>query len=278
MHKADPLRRYYRFFFIMEGIVIGLLFLQALFSTLAGQTNYFLYSDCAFLLLLLILVFFTFKRRHQRTEQRRQHAFSGDPAFLAQPQPVPDPHALPLPSKIILRLSILHLLEFWIIAYIFMALISFIFLFLASPQEMGHNPTIFAVLLGVLFFPLLVGLLITLLMRNFYRQEVTVDEQGIMTKYFGKVTHIAWNEVKSFAMWGNVKRYSIVQFEVTSDDGIARWYELSSKRSFLSWLSMLKPDLPYEQYQDASVRLQKVIVARSGKPLYDLRDTKLIEW
>ena len=149
MHVNDPMRRYYWFFFICEGIVFGMILLQAIVSTLAGRPNYFFYGEAIFFLLLLTFAFFSFKRRHQRTEVRRQHALLGDPAF---------------------------------------------------------------------------------------------------------------------------------RVELTSERGVARWFQLGPRRTFLTWFTMLKPDLSLDEYHEKMTRLQQVIVARTGKPLYDLRDEKIVWW
>lgn len=281
MHVNDPMRRYYRFFFICEGIVFGFILLQAIVSTLAGRPNYFFYGEAIFFLLLLTFAFFSFKRRHQRTEERRQHALLGDPAFLVQPQPTPDANALEMPTKIHLRLSKKYLLEFMGIFYIFTDLILVGVFVVALPvsKNVGFTLIFIGILLIAMFIFFLFTFLLSLVITGpLVEQEITIDEQGITTKFFRHDTYIPWNEVQSFAMWGNAKRFSLIQFELTSERGVARWYQLGSRRKFLTWLTMLKPDMPFDEYREKMIRLQQVIVACTGKPLYDLRDEKIVWW
>jgi hypothetical protein len=281
MHVNDPMRRYYWFFFICEGIVFGMILLQAIVSTLAGRPNYFFYGEAIFFLLLLIFVFFSFKRRHQRTEVRRQHALLGDPAFRVQPQPIPDANALEMPTTIHLRLSKKYLLEFMGIFYIFIDLILVGIFVVALPatKNVGYTLIIIGIILVAMFLTFLFAFLLSLIITGpFVEQEIAIDEQGITTKFFRQHTHIAWNEVQSFAMWGNAKRFAVIQFELTSERGVARWFQLGPRRTFLTWFTMLKPDLSLDEYREKMTRLQQVIVARTGKPLYDLRDEKIVWW
>jgi len=282
MHVNDPMRRYYWFLFICEGIVFASLLFQIIVATIIGRPNYFMDGYCVFFLLLLIFAFFSFRRRHQRTEARRQRALQGDPAFLAQPQPTPNANALEMPTKIHLRMSKKYLLELTGIMYVVFALIMIgVLVFLLPASRAGATVTfaIIGVLLAVTFVLFLVSFVLSLLVTGpLVEQEITVDEHGIITKFFRKNTHVPWNDVQSFAMWGSAKRFSVIQFEITSAHGIARWYQLGERRKFLTWLSTLKPDVPFEEYREKMSRLQQVIIARTGKPLYDLRDDKIVWW
>ena len=281
MHVKDPMRRYYWFFFICEGIVFGSILLQAVVSTLLGRPNYFFYGYSIFFLLLLIFAFFSFKRRHQRTEVRRQHALLGDPAFLVQPQPIPDANALEMPTRIHLRLSKKYLLEIMGGFYILMDLILVGVFAITLPvsKNVGFTLIFIGIVLVAMFIVFLFSFLLSLVITGpFVEQEIIVDNQGITTKFFRQHTYIPWNEVQSFAMWGNAKRFSVIQFELTSERGVARWYQLGSRRKFLTWMSALKSDMAFDEYRSTMLRLQQVIVARTGKPLYDLRDEKIVWW
>ncbi|GCE26891.1 hypothetical protein KDA_23750 [Dictyobacter alpinus] len=280
MRKNDPMRRYYIFFFAMEGFIILNLLFNTATSLAFGRPNYFLIGETLSLSLLLILAFFVFKRRHQRTELRRRQAISGNSAFLAQPQPQPDANALTLPVRIALRLDLKKLFifttSFLLLTLIIMATVLFV---IVSPQ----NISFIAIFVGImfvmlLFMSLIIFAIFALFLRKFLGQEIIVDEYGIATKIYSKPTFIAWQDIQSFAMWGNAKRFATIQFEVTSENGVVRWFQLGPQRSLLTQLSMLKPDMPFDQYQDITARLQQVIIAHSGKPLYDLRDEKIFVW
>ncbi|GER88222.1 hypothetical protein KDW_23840 [Dictyobacter vulcani] len=281
MRKNDPMRRYYLLFFIMEGlIVLGLLF-QVITSLAIGRPNYFLIGETIFLGLLLLLVFFVFKRRHQRTERRRQQALSGDAALMAQPQPEPDAHALMLPAKIALHLDIKRLFLFLTACALLFTLIATLLMLLIVIHT--NNIRIIAILFGIMFaiyfFSFLIAfILCAVVMRRFLEQEIIVQEDGIATKIYSKSTFIPWQEVQSFAMWGNAKWFSAIQFEITSEKGVARWIQLGPKKKFLTRLSMLKPETSFDEYHNLTARVQQVIVAHTGKPLYDLRDEKIVWW
>lgn len=281
MHVHDPMKRYYWFFFICVGIVFVFILLQAIVSTLAGRPNYLFSGYAIFFLLLLIFVFFTFKRRHKRTEVRRQRALLGDLAFLVQPQPTPNANALEMPTKIHLRLSKKYLLESIGIFYILTDLILvgvFVIIFPAS-KNVGLTFSLIGIALVGIFIIFLLTFFFSLIITGpVVEQEITVDNQGITTKFFRQHTYIPWDAAQSFAIWGNTKRFSVIQFELTSEQGVARWFQLGSQRKFMTWFTMLKPDLPFDEYRETMIRLQQVIVARTGKPLYDLRDEKIVWW
>lgn len=292
MHKKDPMRRYYWFFFICEGLVLIEFLFLAIASIIRGHPNYFYIIYCILFALLLIYVGFTFKRRHQRTEDRRQKALSGDPSMLAQPQPVPDANALTLPTRIHIRLSKKYMLEVLGVTYIIITLVTVGFIALIgqfTTNEPANNHAAQVINIPLLLFiiiilaAMLVLFLVTYLLSlavtgPFVEQEIIVDEEGITTKFFRQHTHLQWSDVQSFAMWGNAKRFSTIQFELTSEHGVARWYQLGSRRKILTWLSALKPDLPFDEYHEKMDRLQQVIEAHTGKQLYDLRDEKIVWW
>jgi hypothetical protein len=285
VRKNDPMKRMYWFFFICEGFVALGLLLQTIASIAVGRPNYFSIGYLIFFVLLLIFVFFTFKRRHRRTEERRQRALSGDPAFLVQPQPIPDAQAVSLPAKIELHISIKYMLELYGALCILLTIVGTVVFIITLQATTGGQdfsskfiPIFAGIIFGLLCFTFLLSCLVMLIMRPLFEQEVVLDEQGITTKFYRKITQIPWNEVQSFAMWGNAKRFSTIQFEVTSDPDVARWFQLGSPRKVLTWMTMLKPNMPYDEYRRKMAAIQQVIVARTGKSLYDLRDEKIVWW
>lgn len=282
MRKNDPMRRYYIYFFILEGLILISMLCQFFSSLASGRPNYLDLGLPLVFLLLLTFAFFAFKRRHQRTERRRQLAFSGNEAFLAQPQPQPDAYALALPAKIALHMDISKLAILMVAFGLLMTIIITPFAFILFPSS--GDIRIIAIVLGIffgiyLFSFLIVFVLFTLLLRRFLNQEVIVDDYGIGSSMFGKKTYIPWPEVQSFAMWGNAKRFATIAFEVTGYNGsVVRWTQLGPKGTFITSISALKPETSFDEYRDRIVRLQQVVVARSGKPLYDLRDEKITWW
>lgn len=280
MRTNDPMRRYYRFFFILEGIVIILLLSEAVVFTVVGRPNYFVDGSAALLLLLVVWAFFAIRRRHQRTEIRRQRALANDLSFLAQPQPTPNSSALALPVRISLRLDMKRFLKFMGIFYALLALVpvGILAFFLPSFGGMLLFIVIFLFVVFMFIVFLITGFIVLVIMKPFIEQEIVVDEQSITTKFYRQVTRIPWSEVQSFAMWGSTKRFSAIPFELVSEQGVAHWIQLGPRNKFLTRLSMLRPDMPFDEYHDKMNRLQQVIVARTGKPLYDLRDEKMVWW
>ncbi|GCE07048.1 hypothetical protein [Dictyobacter aurantiacus] len=296
MQRKDPMQRNQRFIFILAGALLLLMLGEAIFYTRIGGFSYFAYGSFIFCTLLLGTVFFVTRRTYRRMEQRRQRALSGDAALLAQPQPQPDANALALPVKIVLRPSKTILLEFLAICYGLLALVvcvPIILFFLSHHSSSitikavasnGHVnsaqppilyatlPMIIGVILAVLFVICLISFVFTVLAsESRSRQEIEVDEQGISTRFLGVVTRMSWDEVLSFAMWGRANSRTALLFELVSKDAVARWYQLSYRHAFYTWLAALKPAMPIDEYRRVMNALPQVIVARTGKPLYDLR-------
>lgn len=283
MRTNDPMWRYYRFIFIRDGIIIAFLLFMAVLSAVTGSPNYFLGGLDTFMFLVIAWAFFATRRQLQRTEVRRQRALANDLTFLAQPQPTPNSNALELPVKISLRLGMKGFLGLIGIAYIVLALI-WVGLLLSPGRElllaMGMHPLEvfpFVVFLFPMF--LVIGFLVPfIIVKSLGEQEIVVDEQGVTTKFHRQVTRIPWSEVQSFAMWGNSKRFSAILFELVSEQGVARWVQLGLRNKLLTRLSILRPDMSFDEYYDKMNRLQQVIAALTGKPLYDLRDEKMVWW
>ncbi|GLV60430.1 hypothetical protein KDH_72490 [Dictyobacter sp. S3.2.2.5] len=301
MQRKDPMRRTYRFIFIVEGILLLIMLCMAIFYSKIGGLGYFAYGMFIICTLLVGTVFFVIRRTYQRMEQRRQRALSGDDTLLAQPQPRPDASALTLPVKIVLRPRKIILLEFMAIFYVILALIvcvpiSLLLLshhsssitiraatsngqvdFARPPIFSATVPMIIGVILAVLFVICLISFIFTVLASEaISKQAITVDEQGITTRFMGAVTRMTWDEVLSFAMWGRANNRSMLLFELTSKDTVARWYQLSYRHAFYTWLTALKPSMPIDEYRRVMDALPQVIMARTGKPLYDLRHQKMI--
>jgi hypothetical protein len=105
------------------------------------------------------------------------------------------------------------------------------------------------------------------------KQEITVDEQGIITKYFGKMTAVRWSEVRCFDLWGGKTR-RMLPFEIIGEHGVVRW-QIPDRYQFFYPFT---PTIPQEEFRQTFAAMQQVITAKTGLPLYDLRDKKLVWW
>jgi hypothetical protein len=62
--------------------------------------------------------------------------------------------------------------------------------------------------------------------------------------------------------------------ELLGENNVVRWQFPNRYRFFYPFT----PALPYEAYRKKVDAMQQVIMAKTGLPLYDLRDKKMIWW
>lgn len=200
-------------------------------------------------------------KRLRRAEQRRQAAASGTQWFpLASPQPYPDPEALPLPFVIARRAG-------WL-AYLLAPLITWIVLlfgvyFWFWQYVWPHYGSLIHTLSLSLVLPVAVEGVIFLGGRDW----IEVDDQGLTIRTLFRSQSILWHEARLFVVDAALKA-----------DNKANRYELSSTTSIMRWTIAQKPShmnklsCSFEEYTWQMKALHAVIAARTGLPLYDLRD------
>jgi hypothetical protein len=105
------------------------------------------------------------------------------------------------------------------------------------------------------------------------RQHLTVTEHGLLLPGFRTVHSVSWRDAKLFAIDGlfGAKRYPHpTLFELSSPNDIVRWTWM--RPGSLKVLFYARPALSQEDYNQQMQSLLSFIAARTGLPLYDLRE------
>ncbi|MFL5705720.1 MAG: hypothetical protein ACJ8AG_23250 [Ktedonobacteraceae bacterium] len=290
MRKDDPIKRQYAILAVCLGLLLLLLIYLTIQSALTGKGGFPTPFAIGFLLFYLLGGIFSvnaLRRVHKRTEERRQRAPAGDPSLLANPQPIPDERALSLPTTLTMRLNmkfffaiigfmfliviITFLVGFFIVMNSHLVLRNGIGRHVISSQEL-LIPLGIALVILIVFFLLLI-FFYKFLFERVFKQEITIDEQGLTTKYYGRTTSLRWSEARCFDIWGG-KTQRMIPMELLGENNVVRWQFPNRYRFFYPFT----PTLPYEAYRKKVDVMQQVIMAKTGLPLYDLRDKKMIWW
>jgi hypothetical protein len=199
--------------------------------------------------------------RTVRGEKRRRAAASGKQWFpLASPQPYPDPEALPLPFVISLRPGRLAFLLTPIITWI--GVVGALYLGFWPYVWPNEGPVIHTLALTLA----LMLASSAVILFSMYRW-VEVDEEGLKVRNLLWSKRVLWREARLFAADASLK----------AEDDLKR-YELSSATTILRWpwnrnsSSWTQPSCSFAEYEWQMRALHCVIAARTGLPLYDLRD------
>lgn len=199
--------------------------------------------------------------RLRRAEKRRRAAASSKRWFpLASPQPYPDPEALPLPFVISLRPSWLTFLLTPFFAWAGVVIGSYIFAWSYVWPNTGP-------LIHTLAFTLALMLAISTGFLLSLYHWIEADDEGLTIRTLFWSKSIAWHEARLFAV------DAALNSKKTPDH-----YELSSATTILRWPWKRKPSrftrlsCPFAEYEWQMKALHSVIAARTGLPLYDLRD------
>ncbi|HEY7348270.1 MAG TPA: hypothetical protein VH599_08095 [Ktedonobacterales bacterium] len=195
-----------------------------------------------------------------RVEQRRQAAAKRyEWVPLAQPQPIADPAVLPLPCMISSKPGWLFyplmLIVIWIVIILWMLV--WIWQYAGPPVH-----------------ALVLSLIITLPLSSIWYlaeyQWIEAREEGLTIRSRFRRRSIHWDEARLFAIDATVKT------DQTPDR-----YELSSATTILRWSRKLESSRftrlssPIQEYARQMDSLLALIAARTGLPLYDLRDWRL---
>ncbi len=280
MRKNDPIKRHYAIIAVSFALgVLSLVYEAFGFShnSIASPFANFIEIFVTVYILLMIYVVFATIRLHKRMEERRRRASTGDPSLLAEPQPQPDANALSLPATISMKLNMrfqfLVVGVMLVLVFIVMGVVSY---FVSS----GHsfNNAVFWIVMGIVFvFIALIWIGMAFFSKFLYNrvfdQKIVVDEYGVATHYFGKCTSLRWEEIESFDIWG-AKTARVTPFELVGKESVVRWMMPRRYRLFYPF----RPAESYEEYCQKMDALQRVIVAKTGRPMYDLRDKKIVWW
>jgi len=267
MIRPNPLLETYRIALLAFGIMtVAAFFLTVLVvreALMEGQvTRAFngLTIDLPVFVLLLVIISLHY-RRLKRIERCRLAAARGERGLLADEQPAPDPGALALPAIFQKRLSkaqflfIVGLMELVILLYsIYGWLI------------IDRFPLLLTFLGGTVL-----GLILVLVLSVTSRQTLEVTEEGLRLRTSGQGGMVHWNEAHLFA---------VSSVPGAQKSGALLAYELSSATSFVSWTRIVRtgvfglhmdPGMPLHEHNREMEALQRLIVAKTGLPLYDLR-------
>ena len=241
---------------------------------------------CIFIPILAILTFalLPYQRRwFQRLELRRQAAARGDTNLLADPQPMSDAYAVPLPVtiKAVPRTSRSTLVLSAVFGVIIVLMAGAITLLIVSSQHRvvgaGHPSVLHISILPLAAIlvcaTVILVLLIVVLRHNTYNQQITFTEHGLMQIGSSSQVHsIPWRNARLFvrdAPPGIVQinnRLLPSTFQIASENEVVQWYWVHNSKLY-------KPPfgLSQAEYNQQMQGLLSLITARTGLPLYDLR-------
>jgi len=219
-------------------------------------------------------------RYQERLEQRRQAAARGDRNLLASEQPQPDATALPLTitlrrrhsGMMYLRVLTIVLLLVLILSILVYIVLAFLFPLLYRPQLSPQTFTLIILGIFAFVFLLVVGLTLGILYSQ-EREQLSVTEYGLIKiGAWGKVHSVSWQQVRLFAIDGV---YGLRKM----DRIIPTRYELSSAHDIVHWGPLLdtaivsaEASCPLQAQANYRQALHSLIAARTGLPLYDLRE------
>jgi len=242
------------------------------YTALPGPIFYLIVSACQLILSILQ------ERYLERIERRRFAAVQGNQLFLAADLPAPVTASLPLPITIKLRpkkgcfLLIIECIvgELLIAMILFAGLLTWFlsFPFLPVSDQQLIN---FLVFCSIIFGPALV-ILFPMLILPPGRQQIKVTEGGLAVRNGGiQTSRVLWHDACLFAMYGTFgaqKNRAAITYELSSARDIVRWTWVLRKTYWVG----LGPTIPHDEYNRQMQALLAFVTARTGLPLYDLRE------
>jgi hypothetical protein len=243
---------------------------------------------CLFMLLSVLLWVIVLPYQHRRFRRlalRRQAALRGDTSLLADPQPVPDAFALPLPFNInaLPHTSTRAMVALGIIFGVVIAIMTATIGFLIASSQAGHTSalhvSILALVTIVVIAAVIAVLLVVFVRQSMTSQKITFTEHGIVQiGSSSQVQSISWRDVQLFtydtpaAMIQITRQQQPLTFQIASANEIIQWYWVRGNT---------RPKPPFgntrAEYDQQMQRLLSLITARTGLPLYDLSKTSFAE-
>ncbi len=215
----------------------------------------------------------------KRLEQRRQAAALGEQTLLAAEQPAPDVNALTLPTTIEHRPNWAVLLALPGILMVLTIIFVLVIINLLPQMLPPHRPVPsfapFIIVVVTIFVMLLISGLLLVVMYYRVRQQITVTQDGILMFGFRKIHALRWDEVRLFAIIGlyGAKKYTQpFFFELSNANEVIRWNWIRKNTRKLIFFA--KPTIPQDDYDRQMQALNSLIAAKTGLPLYDLRERK----
>jgi len=279
--KANPVlapyHRIARILLLISTILMLAFFIFCLIiDTLFGGGRLLLFFTFQFTPLLILSAFpltqnISQWRYWKRIDQRRFAAVQGNHLFLAAEQPTFDRAPLPLPITIKLRPNKGTFLSstgmILLMAMVFAGWLTWAFSY-QLPLVSNHL-LFFLVVFSIITVFMLAGLF-ALLLSSLGRLQITVTESGLIFNQGMKVT-MGWYEARLFALYGTFgkqKSGASITYELSSARDIVRWTWVLRR----TWSPGLEPTIPQDEYNRQMQALLSLVVARTGLPLYDLRE------
>ena len=231
-----------------------------------------------FMSLIALITMIPQGRYWKRQERRRQEAAQGAQALLAAEQPAPDANALTLPITIEQRPNRMLLLIpalIAVLAIVFAFSIVYIYPQSLSPHHSVPQSTLYAIAAVAFIALALLGGLLFFVTYYRVRQQITVTQDGILMLGVRKVHSMRWDEVLLFAIDGMYNTKKVTEpflFELSSANEVIRWNWL--RKSTRRIIFLAKPAVPRAEYERQMQALNSLIAARTGLPLYDLREKR----
>jgi len=278
--KANPVLAMHRItrilLFISTILMLALIIFLLFTDALIGGGHHLLYFTFMFSPILIsstfqLILYISQGRYWKRIEQRRFAAVQGNQLFLAVEQPTHDGAPLPLPITIKLRHNkgtiLLGTGATLLMAMLFAGWLTWAISYFL-PLVTDHL-LIFLVVFSIVAVFMLIGLF-AIFLSPLGRPQITVTEGGLISNHGMKVI-MPWNEAHLFAMYGTFG---------AQKSGSAITYELSSARAIVRWTWILRrtlspglePTIPHDEYNRQMQALLSFVTARTGLPLYDLRE------
>jgi hypothetical protein len=277
MRKNDPLKAQFTFstFFLLADLIyLGVL----AFRSSGGAVRILEIVSFFVGLIILTLLIIARTRLGKRADEHIRRALSGDASLLAQPQPQADEHALPLPTTITMQPGEKLLSLFIGIGMAIILVVAFVGFVVADQGHFTIDPA-FLLYMGIgIVVTAIVTFAIVWFVTKFMwkrttRQEIIIQAPGITTYYFGTTTTVLWNDAQCFALCG-AKMKGVQAYELIGKNSVVRWTVPKNLRFYYP----LQPAEYYEEYSRKIQALPQLITAKTGLPLYDLREKKLIGW
>jgi hypothetical protein len=281
MIKADPNVVQVRTLRIVYLVCVSSIALLAVATYLISGPSFQFWPELIAALILIPLAIFSTTlqgRLWNRYEQRRIRAAQGDLSLLAEDQPIPNAAALPLPfitqspitGERILSIGGRVMLVVLVVAVAVSIPLVFFALRASRPGTLLFVVASVVIMITFLFaMAAMIGVART-------RQVVEVTEQGMTARHFGKEIHgVAWDEARLFAIEGfsRLNRpWLPSMYQLASNNDVVRWQRvgrLDGRRTFTG-----ATGISYEEYEWQMRALLSLVVAKTGLPLYDLRDDR----
>jgi len=211
----------------------------------------------------------------KRLETLRLAAAQGNDRLLAYDQPQPNPEALSVPVKIIMRLSRKGLFVFGLLGSLLLIGLADASFWIAEWQQHLLDSSIW---LWLLSLTVVAGAAIVFVLVTLWRQRRTIElnQEGIRSR----VKIWGMSEMGSPLMfWHEARLFACYQSPVLWRNCSTLVYELSSASQVVTWTWVqenkplrigMVPTIPFEEHQAQMHALCALVAAKTGLLLYDL--------